>query len=531
MRLKLFLSLIFLYTFGTAQVTNEGRPLSWDLDNTGIENIQLPGFDLQALIEEDAVNDAKGNTPWRFGYEHDVNFGLNTYGTWTELQDGSRYWLINISSSGAKTMNFIFDEFYIPEGGKLYFYNAERTDLLGAYTYTQNREDKLFGSWLVDGDNIFIEYYEPADKIGLGKLNINKAVHGYRSIADFHARHKNLNSSGDCNLDVDCSIGSDFDTIKDELKKSVGIVNLGSGVCSGSLINNTSNDGTPYFITANHCLGSSPSIWSFRFNWRSPNPVCASFTNSTNGPFNQTASGSVLRATNASSDFALVEITANIPSSWDLVWSGWDRTTSVPNFTIGIHHPNGDIMKVCRDDDSPISINNGGEFLWLIEEWETGVTEPGSSGSPLYNPQGQIIGFLSFGAAACNGTVNNGQFDAYGRLNQAWNGGTNANSRLRDWLDPTNTGVTTLNAFPDNLNVVNFEAQNINIFPNPATDNLNIDTNYQNLAINIYDINGKLVLKSNKKQINISSLQTGIYLLNISSENSNNTITKKLIVR
>ena len=432
-----------------SQVTNQGIPVSWKIKNQTIEKITLPEFDLKQIQAKDRANDAKGNAPWRFGYEHQVDIGLDTYGQWTNLNDGSRYWLLNIKSDRAKTMNFVFDEFYLPEGAKLYFYNADHSDVLGAYTHTQNREDKIFGSWLVNGDDIFIEYFEPSDKIGKGKLHLSHAVHGYRSLSDFAKQNKDLNNSGNCNLDVDCSIGSDFDNFKDELKKSVGLTIVNNGAfCSGTLINNTNNDGTPYFLTADHCLVTSVANWAFRFNWRSPNPQCATTTNSTNGPFNQTVSGANLKANNSDSDFALLEITAPIPDTWDLVWAGWDRTSTPANYTVGIHHPSGDIMKVCRDDDQPNANILGGTYVWWINEWEIGVTEPGSSGSPLFNQDGRIVGQLYGGLAACNGTLNNQQYDYYGRFDISWDNGTTSSSRLKDWLDPINTGTMTLDQYP-----------------------------------------------------------------------------------
>lgn len=346
-------------------------------------------------------------------------------------------------------MNFIFDEFYLPKGAKLYFYNSDRTDVLGAYTHSQNRKDKIFGSWLIDGDDIFIEYFEPADQIGQGKLHMSRAVHGYRSVSDFAKQNKTLNESGPCNLDVDCPIGSDFDDKKDQLKKSVGLtIANGNGFCSGALINNTNSDGKPYFLTANHCLNANVANWAFRFNWRSPNPQCATTNGSTNGTSNQTISGANLLASNSGSDFALLEITAPIPNDWDLVWAGWDRNSTPADFVVGIHHPSGDIMKVCRDDDRPYTSVQSGAQVWFLDEWETGVTEPGSSGSPLFNQDGRIVGQLFGGAAACNGTSNNQQYDFYGRFDVSWNNGSSNTTRLRDWLDPNNTGVTTLDQYP-----------------------------------------------------------------------------------
>ncbi len=71
----------------------------------------------------------------------------------------------------------------------------------------------------------------------------------------------------------------------------------------------------------------------------------------------------------------------------------------------------------------------------------------------------------------------------------------------------------------------------LNFYPNPLKGNkLYIDTN-QSLNIEIFNILGKRIISdevnSNKNYLNLSDLNSGIYLIKIS--NSNQTITKKLI--
>ena len=435
-----------------AQVTNQGIPNSWNLnlDNAQIQKKSLPSFDLEAVKSEDAENDYKFEAPWRFGYMHSVDYGFDD-GAWTILENGDRIWRILITSKDALSLNFIFDDFYMPEGGYIFLYNNEKTDLLGAYDSNQNQESGVLGTWLVEGDAVWIEYFEPNEVKGQGRLHIAKATHGYRNAETFKEA-KGLNDSGDCNLDVDCSIGEDWEELKEHNKRSAGILlSGGGGFCSGALINNTENDGTPYFLTANHCF-SDPSVWAFRFGWISPNVVCATTANSTNGPTNMTLSGATLRARDAGSDFALVEINQNVPEDWDRVYAGWDRSGNTPDFTVGIHHPSGDVMKVCRDDDQPTQTINGGAQTWEITTagggWEWGVTEPGSSGSPLFDAEGRIIGQLYGGGAACSGTVDNNLLDYYGRLDISWEGGGSSSTRLRDWLDPNGNGDTDVDPYP-----------------------------------------------------------------------------------
>ena len=74
--------------------------------------------------------------------------------------------------------------------------------------------------------------------------------------------------------------------------------------------------------------------------------------------------------------------------------------------------------------------------------WNSGVTEVGSSGSGLWNPANhRLLGTLSGGESDC--TTPTGP-DCYGKFSVAWGSGAAATNRLRDWLDPLNTGVNSV---------------------------------------------------------------------------------------
>lgn len=533
----------FLFVFVlSAQVTNEGKPKSWELTTLKTSATYLmDSFDVEAVKKEDAINDTDRSKPWRFGYDFKVSLGLDNAGTWDELPNGDRIWRINIISQGAKTMNFIFDKYWLPEGAKIYLYNQNRTDLVGAYTHVMNNKDEMLGTWLVEGDNIWIEYYEPKDVAGQGFLNIGKVIHGYRSTTDSDLLKKGLNDSGDCNLDVDCSIGTDFDPLKERLKRSVALIIMNGFVCTGQLINNTNNDQTPYFLTANHCDAGATSTWSFRFNWRSPNPVCATTANSTTSSFN-TTSGATNLANNANTDVRLLQLTGGINQAWDLEWAGWNRTNSIPNYTVGIHHPAGDIMKVCRDNDSPFTtfLDFNGDpttQVWAIpgtgagggDGWDMGVTEGGSSGSALFDQNGHIIGQLAGGTAACSGTTDNSGFDVYGRFDISW-----TDNNFAQWLDPAGTGQATLNNYTQVLSTpdISFE-DSISIYPNPVSSLLTISNESQeSMSYTLYTILGKAVLSGSLDQtqntVDVSRLKEGIYMIKI-NQNAK-AIHKKLVI-
>ena len=178
---NIFFLFILITGFTFSQVTNEGQPVSWIL-NLETDNIQeklMPSFDMDRVAAEDAENDGVKGIPWRFGYSHPVDLGLED-GTWTVLENGDRVWRMLISSPGAISLNFIFDDFFMPEGGSLYLYTDDREDLLGAYTSIQNQDNRMLGTWLVYGDKVWLEYYEPQNVYGMGSINISNITHGYR---------------------------------------------------------------------------------------------------------------------------------------------------------------------------------------------------------------------------------------------------------------------------------------------------------------------------------------------------------------
>ena len=160
MKKLLFLPMMLFFMSATSQVTNQGTPLSWKVLNNqnDIQTKSLPSFDLDQIKAEDAVNDYKFDKPWRFGFMHSVDFGFED-GQWTTLQNGDRIWRLAVESKDALSLNFIFDEFSIPEGSSVYLYNDDRSDLLGAYTSTQNQESGILGTWIVKGEKVWIEVF------------------------------------------------------------------------------------------------------------------------------------------------------------------------------------------------------------------------------------------------------------------------------------------------------------------------------------------------------------------------------------
>ncbi len=552
--MKKLILLFFLFTIISTSFSQEidsTIPVSWTKDfkeqnRFEITPIVLPALDLEAIITEDSINDLDKSLPWRYGISRPILLDFENDGEWTNLPSGGRIWRIAIKSPDAINLSINFDNFHLPSGARLHLYNEDHSDISKTYSNAQNRENKLLGSWYISGDVILVEYYEPSNSSGILNLEIGSVIHGYRMGQIRQYVNRGLNDSGACNYDVNCPIGSDFDSKKDLLKKAVALLNLGNGyLCSTTLINTTLNNKEPYLLTANHCLeNSNPSFWSVRFNWMSPSPICATEEESLDLQTNFTISGAELLASNSTSDFALVKLFNSIPISWDVSFAGWDNTDDLPDFEVGIHHPNGDIMKICRDDSGAVRENANGTEVWLIggtsvgtgDGWEVGTTESGSSGSPLFNEDGRIIGQLYAGQSSCDGTQNNNDYDIYGRFGVSWNSGNTSQTRLMEWLDPSGTGQSTTETIQNVLNTIEFdELGSLDIYPNPASTAISIINGmYPNLSYNFYNVLGQNLLSGSLSntinEINIDALEEGVYFLYLVDKDSNADITKKIII-
>jgi lysyl endopeptidase len=315
---KIYLTLLALITMGfifslSAQISQDGTPLSFSLkEKSELKSVPfeiMPSVDIEALKREDVYNDQLKDQPWRFGHNMTVNINPKNSGVWDNLADGSRLWRLGIKSKGALTLNLTFDNYRLPKGATLFIYNENHSEVIGAFTDFNNQEDRYFATTLVQGESITIEYYEPANADFPGELNLWRVTHGYRSVFDFA---KTFGQSGDCNVNAVCASG---DPIRDQIRSVAMLVSGGSGFCTGALINNTNNDGTPYFLSANHCY-TTPGTVVFWFNWQS-----ASCTNPGTSPAYNSVSGAVDKATYATSDFWLMQLNTAPPAGYNVYYS------------------------------------------------------------------------------------------------------------------------------------------------------------------------------------------------------------------
>ena len=383
-----------------------------------------------ALLDMDDENREKAGLPVRFAIPTQVSITPATHGIWEQLHNGQYRWTYRVTCDNAMSMNLGFGRYTMPQSGSMVIMDQDIGCQIRPFTAEDNKDHGELWTPIVPSNSAIIEIVvDRVDKRSVSKgIELTTIGAGYRGFKGGTDR----GGSGSCNIDVVCSQGDDW---WNEIP-SVGVYTLnGYLTCTGALINNTAQDGTPYFLTANHCGVTSSTDSSIVVYWNHQNSYCRNpgsgdSGGNGNGSFSQFTAGSTMRATRSYTDFTLTELSSTPSASYEISYSGWSRASSA-SVGAGIHHPSTAEKRISFPD----YISASGEY-WNVN-WSQGTTEPGSSGSPIYDGNHRIVGQLCCGAAACGNDSN----DYYGRsIGLSW-------TYLDEWLDPLGTNPTYLDTY------------------------------------------------------------------------------------
>ncbi|MCH2152146.1 MAG: serine protease [Phycisphaerales bacterium] len=413
------------------------QPASFDglqlpLDAIGM--LEVPGPDYPRLWAEDDLNDHKGGA-MRIAVPNDVSATPLTHGTWERMPNGRLLWRLIVTAPESKHVNVAFEDWHLPASGEAWISSIDGRYILNRITPADNVNDGELWSALVFSDTAVIEISVDAHERNelIENTTLTKVNAGYRGFGVDETR----GSSESCNIDVECPLGDDW---WNEIP-AAGVYTInGSLTCSGSMINNTANDETPYFFTADHCGISTGNDQSVVVYWNHQNSTCrtgGASGNNGNGQYNQYTSGSTWLADNSNTDYTLIRLNSDPNPSYGVTFAGWNRSSSTPTAGgVSIHHPNCAEKRI-----SSVQTVYGNGPYWGVN-WDQGRTYYGSSGSPLFNGNHQIVGSLCCGSSFCT----NDSDDFYGRsISQSWSG-------MSSYLDPTGSGVIscdTLNPYGD----------------------------------------------------------------------------------
>lgn len=534
-----FLAIMSLAFFNVAlaQISHGGKPYSFTHQLELPKSVEPDASALSKLNFEES-KDCSGLEFARFLPLH-ISLASEDWQI-NELPNGDRLYQLSVKSKGALAIGIYFSNLYIPQGGELFVYSPDQEQYIGSFSHLNNNESQYLATEFLYGEEAIIEYYEPKAVAGKSHFVINEILHAYRGIHETDDE-KDFGGSGDCEVNVNCSEGDGKNRQRDAVVRILIKKGTQGFWCTGSLLNNTSEDRTPYILTADHCGKASSDEdmgqWIFFFNYQSDG--C---DDPDEQPVHQSVVGcnKVAASSNANilgSDFFLVKIMQDIPEEYEPYFMGWNRSGAISSEGYSIHHPDGDIKKISHYFNplvsasyDPTGIPNGfWRVVWDETENGHGVTEPGSSGSPIFDGSGFLIGTLTGGQADCS---NLSSPDFYGKISVHWEGnGTAEDEQLKPWLDPLDLGAVLIGGTYLGIEEKEFvESDMFRLSPNPAQESVTLyfDEDYSNMTIQIFDIKGSLVNEINQKGnlqvISIDHLLNGVYFIKAIDTKATQTI-------
>lgn len=413
------------------QIPVDGTPYGVHNKKRGDKNIPVYVY---SLPENFVIHNSNKNLPFDFAYTFYDSLNFDNAALWDTLNDNRRVGRLIIVSPKAKSLNIIFSKFNVPKSGKLFLYDSKMNMVLGAFSNHNVSKSGIFAVSPVAGDTLIIEYSEPLDVPVKGSLIIDRINHDYIGIVK-SSDEVNNSDVANCNVDINCEEGRDWQTEKRAVCK---ILYNGSSHCTGTLINNTSNNQIPYIITAHHCIHDPQVAATAIFYFNDEHVECGGTTLDTK----YSISGADLVATDSLGhlDFCLMRLSRVPPKYFNVYYAGWTINPTAPDSGICIHHPSNDVKRISGENDALVQ-GSFTEFAylpdkhWKINRWDFGTTLAGSSGAPLFDPENHlIVGTLTGGQANCKDPIN----DYFAQFFREWNEYPKPSAQLKYWLAPNN---------------------------------------------------------------------------------------------
>jgi lysyl endopeptidase len=325
-----------------------------------------------------------------------------TKGTWTALPNGGSVWRLSIQSGRATAMRVEFTNFSVG-AGRVWVHSANTVD--GPYTDRGTYGNGTFWSATVTGEALTLEYQPDASGAGSGPppFHVHRIAHHQFQPTGTNLPAQTFDPAASCNQDVNCF--SDYLSTKRtvaalQFEETQG-AEQGTFLCSGSLVGTRDNSFKPYLLTAGHCIHDEPAARSLETFWAYESAGCNLGPPANRGSLNSQNGGDLLAwATIEQGDYSLV-LLPNVPAG--VVFSGWDTgDPSIGSPVTGIHHPEGSYKRISFGTTFPsVDVVVGSDpapaVYYHDVAWTLGITQPGSSGSPLFSSPGVVMGMLTYG--------------------------------------------------------------------------------------------------------------------------------------
>ena len=340
----------------------------------------------------------------------------------------------SLQSPGARSVRLRFRDFNAG-AGEVWVFSPGSQTAHGPYSGAGIFGTGEFWSAGVDADTVVVAYLAPPGSTpGAFPFTIDAISH------EWPAANSAPDSAAVCNFDVTCYPGYGTFAAGVIEYEFISAEDGNSYSCSGALINTRNNSKKPYMLTAHHCIGSDAEAKTIQAHFFYQTAVC-------NGTApNRSSVPTVLGGTFLAGapivdgDYSLVALTA-VPGG--ATFLGWNASLDRSAAVTGLHHPRGSYTRISfgkrgQDVDGTVGSESAPASSYYYVTWSGGVTEAGSSGSPLLDSHGQIVGTLTgaptlpAGKTICDVLP----FSLYGRFEKAYVG-------LRSYLEDSTSTPST----------------------------------------------------------------------------------------
>ena len=324
-------------------------------------------------------------------------------------------WATNVKVGGASRLRLHLSNVKLPDDAVLWVYGGNDTTAFG-----RELVDPSGGLWTPSawGDTIHLELEIGASETASFAVDevlelldcVECGGHAAApTVAAWPPHSTKPNDTPSCLVDVMCVTQTPLplDNVKRAIAHLEFVVPEGGAACSGGLINDAQGDGTPYLITANHCISTQSAASSVQayFDW-----TYASCVSTTIPPLSGVpkASGAALLATKSAdsgSDVTLLRLNSRPAGRFLLGWTN-DRTAVQTGTTLyRVSHPAPSGFGVQPQQYSTSAVTASGPRCGLVASNfifatnQIGGTYAGSSGAPDLLEDGRIAGQLFGGCA------------------------------------------------------------------------------------------------------------------------------------
>ncbi|MCL2830792.1 MAG: hypothetical protein FWD77_08675 [Betaproteobacteria bacterium] len=402
----------------------------------GIPALEASGGTPPAARKSQEMSGALSSSRHQIGYgrelpeetEFDALAGLS----WQQQADGSVTALQRIRSGGALALRLgirIAPEF----NGELRFApTSNPANAIGPFTPYDWEEMEVYWSPVVEGEDMLVEIRMPDGKMPpAGTIRFDKLTHIYELSGPGNSFSNVYPDTLPCYNEVACA-RTDAERRASRATAQMYFQEGADGyLCTGTLLADQSQTGTPYFYTAHHCISSQTVARTLQTSWNYQYPTC---NGGAGDPPNYTVryGGADYLNSDFSNDHSLLRLREAPPS--DAIFLGWTTDSPAGGAPIvDIHHPNGDVKKIswgsmANPPSGSVTFSDGTVYpnVWKVSLTE-GVTEGGSSGSGLLNCTSsdcKLIGGLIGGTTGCRTP----QSEAYSKFSIAYS------TALSNWL-------------------------------------------------------------------------------------------------